>query len=179
MRKKSAKAETSYEFRKYGPIEGKIRIWVKNIMVRTQRPSHPRYEAYRRKKIVVCAAWRRDRGKAVRWVLKNLGPPPGPGFSIDRIRNSQGYKPGNLRWASPRTQARNSAVVKLTAQYARWIRLFADCGMEVPEIARVAGVDQSTIYALLRGRTWGPDENPMGDELVPFAVREPSADARS
>lgn len=37
----------------------------------------------------------------------NLGLRP-KGFSLDRIDNDQGYKPGNLRWADRKTQANNT-----------------------------------------------------------------------
>ena len=33
------------------------------------------------------------------WVLENLGPPPS-GMELDRVDNSTGYGPGNLRWST-------------------------------------------------------------------------------
>lgn len=48
------------------------------------------------------------------WVLDNLGPRPTSRHSLDRIDNNQGYKPGNLRWATYKEQARNKRAYKRT-----------------------------------------------------------------
>jgi len=39
--------------------------------------------------------------------LAHIGTRPGPDLSIDRIDNSKGYWPGNVRWADKQTQANN------------------------------------------------------------------------
>jgi hypothetical protein len=39
--------------------------------------------------------------------LGDIGPKPGPGYSIDRIRNNEGYGPGNCQWALRTRQSRN------------------------------------------------------------------------
>lgn len=52
---------------------------------------------------------------AVEWVLRNLGPRPSDGHSIDRIDNSRHYEPGNLRWATRTEQARNKRAYRRTA----------------------------------------------------------------
>lgn len=36
-----------------------------------------------------------------------IGPRPGDGFEIDRIDNSRGYFPGNVRWATKAVNSRN------------------------------------------------------------------------
>jgi len=36
-----------------------------------------------------------------------IGPHPGPGFSLERKKNDQGYEPGNVMWATKKEQARN------------------------------------------------------------------------
>jgi hypothetical protein len=36
-----------------------------------------------------------------------LGPRPGPGFSLERINNDLPYGPGNCRWATSKEQSRN------------------------------------------------------------------------
>jgi len=38
---------------------------------------------------------------------EHIGPRPGPGYSIERIDNSRGYFPGNVKWATSKEQANN------------------------------------------------------------------------
>lgn len=40
------------------------------------------------------------------WILTNLGQRP-DGFTLDRVNNDEGYRPGNLRWATMQDQALN------------------------------------------------------------------------
>lgn len=42
-------------------------------------------------------------------ILKEAGPHPGKGWSIDRIDNDRGYYPGNVRWATMKTQNNNKS----------------------------------------------------------------------
>ena len=47
------------------------------------------------------------------YVENTLGPKP-KSFSLDRINGSQGYMPGNLRWADPSLQKKNQKVQNTT-----------------------------------------------------------------
>lgn len=47
------------------------------------------------------------RFKHAREFILELGPHPGPGYTVDRINNEGHYEPGNIRWADWKTQAAN------------------------------------------------------------------------
>ena len=47
--------------------------------------------------------------------VNELGPKPGPGYSVDRIDNNGNYEAGNVRWASSCQQANNK---RSNIQYA-------------------------------------------------------------
>lgn len=65
-------------------------------------PSKPEYARYGKIGIIVCDRWRTYQN-----FLDDMGPRPSPKHSIDRIRNTGGYEPGNCRWATTKEQGRN------------------------------------------------------------------------
>jgi hypothetical protein len=70
---------------------------------RCHNQSNQRWAHYGGRGITVCDEWR---GDFVAF-LNHVGKKPGAGFSIDRINVDGNYEPGNVRWASQKTQCRN------------------------------------------------------------------------
>lgn len=56
---------------------------------------------------------------AAEWVLDNLGTKPETNYSLDRVDNSRGYTPGNLRWATRTEQNSNNRQYKRTEKGER------------------------------------------------------------
>jgi hypothetical protein len=71
---------------------------------RCYNPAAQSYQYYGALGVTVCERWRSDFAA----FLHDMGPRPGPGYSIDRFPNNSGnYEPGNCRWATAKEQARN------------------------------------------------------------------------
>lgn len=79
------------------------RIW--GLMIdRCTNPLSPSYPQYGERGIVVCDKWK----QAYEAFRDDIGQPPSPQHSLDRINNAGNYEPGNVRWATKKEQAQNT-----------------------------------------------------------------------
>ena len=79
-------------------------IW-HGMVRRCHNETDPSYARYGGRGIVVCERWRAD----VFAFLEDMGSPPSPEHTLDRINNDGNYEPGNCRWATAAEQARNKS----------------------------------------------------------------------
>lgn len=76
-------------------------VWV-NIRQRCNNPNNNGYVKYGAKGITVCERW-----NSFDNFLADMGHPPTPKHSIDRIDGTKGYSPDNCRWATQKEQQNN------------------------------------------------------------------------
>lgn len=74
---------------------------------RCNNPNHHGYSRYGGKGVSFAEVWKGDFAA----FLKYIGKRP-KGYSLDRIDPRGNYEPGNVRWASDKTQARNKRDTK-------------------------------------------------------------------
>lgn len=77
-------------------------IWA-GIKSRCEREDGPQFAHYGGRSIRLFPAWVNDFAAFYAYV----GARPSMGHTIDRISNSKGYEPGNVKWATDLEQARN------------------------------------------------------------------------
>lgn len=82
----------------YEPL---FKTW-QQIRARCMQVGNVSYKNYGGRGITLCPRWM-DYAK----FREDVSPLFRPGLSIDRIDNSGNYEPGNVRWATPKEQARN------------------------------------------------------------------------
>lgn len=76
---------------------------------RCENPEDDGYQAYGGRGIKVCQRWLEDFST----FYADMGPAPGPNYSVDRIKNELGYEPGNCKWSTPVEQSNNRRDVPL------------------------------------------------------------------
>lgn len=74
-----------------------------NMRSRCNNPNDREYPRYGARGITVAPEWEHSFEK----FYADMGDKPGPEFSLERIENNDGYRPGNCRWATDIEQARN------------------------------------------------------------------------
>jgi hypothetical protein len=77
-------------------------IWA-GIKGRCLNPDDTVYYLYGARGVTICIEWQ-DSFEAF---YAHVGDPPSDIHSIDRIKNSLGYQPGNVKWSTPKQQGRN------------------------------------------------------------------------
>jgi hypothetical protein len=92
---------------------------------RCHNPRHPKFHLYGGRGITVCSDWMGHDGYDR--FLAHIGPRPSPQHSVDRIDNSRGYEPGNVRWATQREQMRNTRINHMITAFGRSQCLAAWC----------------------------------------------------
>jgi hypothetical protein len=77
-------------------------VWGK-MRQRCENPRDKSYPRYGGRGIKVCKRW-----QSFENFLADMGEPPSPVYSIDRINNDGHYEPGNCRWATNKQQCNNT-----------------------------------------------------------------------
>ncbi len=65
----------------------------RGMKARCYNPRHKAFSYYGGRGVRVCERWLQFEN-----FLADMGPRPGPGYSIDRVDSRLGYEPGNCRW---------------------------------------------------------------------------------
>lgn len=110
---------------------------------RCHNPKNHAYKWYGGRGITVCAEWR----QSLAAFAAHVGPRPSPEHSIDRIDNSKGYEPGNVRWATVQAQKANRSVVRLVT--------IGDVTRPAIEWGRLLGLSRKTVWTRLK-KGWDP-----------------------
>lgn len=136
------KAEVSgYANKRHGLSKTKVHNTWTDILNRVQRTSDPRYKDYGGRGITVCDSWR-----VFENFYRDMGEPPSPHHSIDRIDNSKGYFKNNCKWSTSTEQSRN----RRTTVYV----MHVDRKISLAEAVELKHEDYRRVWLRLKRYQW-------------------------
>lgn len=111
-------------------------IW-HGIKNRCLNPKSKDYHKYGQRGINICDEWKNDVTK----FMQDMGPRPGPEYSVHRIDNEGNYEPGNCKWATTQEQARERRTNRKITYQGQTKTIIEWC--------EITGIKHSTLCARL------------------------------
>lgn len=163
------KNENKKNTRKYLPG---YQSWA-NMKTRCTNKKHCHYKTYGGSGITFDPAW-----DTFEKFIEDMGPPPGPLYTLDRIDTAGNYEKSNCRWATKKEQTRNRRNTKKISYFGEELPIaeLAERHGQAPEtVARRLKAGYSADEALHTPVKWGGDRIsvPLGspDNRWPTALK--------
>lgn len=109
---------------------------------RCLNPRCKAYPDYGGRGIMICKQWL----ESFQSFYADMGPRPSPNHELDRIDNSEGYSPGNCRWAIRAQQLRNTRRTHLIT--------YQGVTMALIDWANILGMSYMTLGARINNYGW-------------------------
>lgn len=132
-----------------------------NIKNRCLNPKNSGYYRYGALGITVCQRWIESFDN----FLADMGQPPSPLHSIDRIDVRGNYEPGNCRWATASEQANNKRTTRIVVAFGR--------AQSMSEWAKERGIGVQTLWHRLFGAHPMPAEEALTLPMRTLGNRAP------
>jgi hypothetical protein len=117
-----------------------------SMVTRCVNTDHVAYSRYGGAGISVCREWLYDFPA----FLSHIGARPSLAHSIDRVDNSKGYEPGNVRWATRNEQAANRKTTSVVE--------YQGVSNPLPMLARAHGLSPKLVYRRVFVSGWSVEK---------------------
>jgi hypothetical protein len=140
-------------------------IWRRwqNMKGRCNRVTNSHFADYGGRGIKVCDRWN-DSKTGFQAFYDDMGLPPTPEHTLDRIDVNKGYEPGNVKWSTPKEQNLNKRGTRKISYNGHIVAL-----KEVCEYMRID-------YTIAHARIYRDNENAESviNNMVEIASKEPT-----